>query len=315
MPAALPHTTICLRPDRRTAVLPVRPAVQRAGASVLEQPRVAYSAHHTTAGFLDAEARSATASTASALRAAVAPYQALFPYGAGYQHDQMHLRTELRPEQRRCEPRNADAHLTYIGAGLVACVHLDASAPLALVDLDGVNRETGRQRTRQVTAVGFSEAKPVSTFEVGVPAPQDAVGATSLRDPRLGLITRIQAALTAQDVGWGCVAVALAGAETEAALVVNEYEPQLMQHDVAALLRMPQCFPTKASVAAGSAVEAGASPPDAPPLRLASRIRMMVRPPAENGTSRLVQGRYQSPILLHRTARHRSLRVTVFRYV
>lgn len=292
----------------------MRTAVQRAGAPVLEQPRVAYSAHHTTAGFLDAAARSATASTESALRAAVAPYQALFPYGAGYQHDQMHLRTELRPEQRRCEPRNADAHLTYIGAGLVPCVHLDADAPLALIDLDGVNRETGRRRTRQVTAVGFAEAKPVSTFEVAVPASQAAVGATSLRDPRLGLITRLQADLTAQDVGWGCAEVELADAETEAALVVNEYEPQLMQHDVAALLRTPHRFRTNASVAAGPAEESGASPPAAPPLRLASCIRMLVRPPAENGTSRLVQGRYQSPILLHRTARRRTLRVTICRY-
>jgi len=34
----------------------------------------------------------------------------------------MELRTELSDAQRKVEPRNADSHLTYIGAGLRNCV-------------------------------------------------------------------------------------------------------------------------------------------------------------------------------------------------
>ena len=328
MPVSLPHTTVRLRPTRRTAMLPVREAVRQSCPAVLQQPQVAYCAHHTTAGFLDASARSQMGSKAEAVRPFVAAYRALFPHGAGYQHDQMHLRTELPPEQRRCEPRNADAHLAYMGAGLVACTCTTPQEALALVDLDGVNRETGRQRTRRVTAVGFASMHDVASFTVNVPAPPRAVGAVSLRDPRLGLMVRIQAVLSRHAVSWGCVELALEGAEPEAAepeaaLVVNEYETQLMRHDVARMLRAPRYFQTAAQVAAAASpntdfygtqapVSTPAMPKPAPELRMHPAIRLLVQP-ADNGTSRLVQGRYQSPILLHRKSKAYAVRVTVAR--
>ncbi|PEN05795.1 hypothetical protein CRI93_11880 [Longimonas halophila] len=319
MPAALPHVTICLRPPRRHAVLPVRTAVRRACPAVLHQPQVAYSAHHTTAGFLDAEARAQTGPSEVAIRRFIAPYRTLFPYGASYQHDQMHLRTELRPEQRRCEPRNADAHLAYIGAGLVACLQTEPDEPLALVDMDGVNKETGRHRTRRVTAVGFTEAHTVAGFEVTIPAPPHSVGATSLRDPRLGVIARIHAALAEHAVHLGCVQLALTDDTDNAALVVNEYEKQLMRYDMAQVLRAPRYFQSKERVPAPASptVEhhgTGVPAAEEPALRLHDTVRLLVRPPADNGASRLVQGRYQSPIVLHRTPRERTIRVTVMRY-
>lgn len=319
MPAALPHVTVRLRPPRRHAVLPVREAVHQACPAVLKQPQVAYSAHHTTAGFLDAEARAQTGADAEAIRRFTAPYRALFPHGAGYQHDQMHLRTELRPEQRRCEPRNADAHLVYIGAGLVACTRTTPEDSLALVDLDGVNPETEHHRTRQVTAVGFTEAYTVTAFAIDIPAPLQPVGAISLRDPRLGLMARIQAVLAEHDVAHGCVQLALASPAQGAALIVNEYETQLMHHDVAHVLRAPRYFQAaeRASAPASASVEGtDAHVPTAvhARLRLHRTVRLLVRPPGANGASRLVQGRYQSPILLHRTRREYTVRVTVKQY-
>lgn len=321
MPTVLPHVTVRLRPSHRHAVLPVREAVRRACPAVLEQPQVAYSAHHTTAGFLDAEARAQTGPSASAIRRFIAPYRTLFPYGASYQHDQMHLRTELRPEQRRCEPRNADAHLAYMGAGLVACLQTVPTEPLALVDMDGVNTETGHHRTRRVTAVGFTEARTAAMFEVPVPAPLHPVGATSLRDPRLGVIARIHAVLAEHTVHFGCVHLALTDNPDDAALVVNEYEKQLMRHDMTQVLRTPRHFQPKEKEHVSASVSAiagdsgaGARAAQEPALRLHDTVRLLVRPPADNGTSRLVQGRYQSPIMLHRTPRERTIRVTVMRY-
>lgn len=319
MPAAPQHVTVSLRPERRVAVMPVQKAVRHAAPEVLAYPHVLYSAHHTTAGFLDAETRTQIGANAEAVHRFLKPYHVLFPYGAGYQHDQMHLRTELRPEQRRCEPRNADAHLVYMGAGLVSCTHTTPEERLSLIDLDGVNHETEHHRTRRVTAVGFSEATPVDAFTIPVPAPQQPVGTTSLRDPRLGLMAQIQAALTEHAVSYGCVRLALTGPPAGAALVVNEYEPQLMQHDLTRVLRAPHAFSTAACVPAGaeqtSASEVAPPPVHTPEdLRLSAALRLMVRPPAPPAGSQIVQGRYQSPILLHWTARPRTVQATVMRY-
>jgi len=319
MPAAPQHVTVRLQPARRVAVLPVRAAVRATHPEVLAHPQVLYSAHHTTAGFLDAEARRETGAEARAIRPFLAPYRALFPYGAGYRHDQMHLRTELRPAQRRCEPHNADAHLTYIGAGLTACAHTSSETEVALVDLDGVNQETGHHRQRYVTALGFTETATVTSFEVPVPAPQVERGATSLHDPRLDLVVRIQAALARYNVSYGCVRLALTGDAGGAALVINEFEPQLMHHDVARVLRTPQAFSQTKQIPAPAGERSPAPtemsfaerPED---LRLSSTCRLMVRPPQENSRSRLVQGRYQSPILLHWEPRPRTIEVTVERY-
>lgn len=319
MPAAPQHVTVCLQPARRVAVLPVRAAVRATHPEVLAYPHVLYSAHHTTAGFLDAEARHQAGAEARRIRNFLAPYRALFPYGAGYQHDQMHLRTELRPAQRRCEPHNADAHLTYIGAGLTACTRTASETEVALVDLDGVNNETGHRRQRRVTALGFTETATVVSFEVPVPAPHADRGATSLHDPRLDLVARIQAALTHYDVSYGCVRLALTGDTRGAALVINEFETQLMHHDVARVLREPKAFSRVKQIPAPAGGSSHAPPQTSAverpeDLRLSSTCRLMVRPPQNNGRSRLVQGRYQSPILLHWKPRSRTVQVTIERY-
>ena len=58
--------------------------------------------------------------------ATVAPYlevfRAMFPEGAGYEHDQLDRRKDLTSAERAVEPRNADSHLAFIAAGLSTCV-------------------------------------------------------------------------------------------------------------------------------------------------------------------------------------------------
>ena len=84
----------------------------------------------------------------------------MFPEGAGYEHDKLHLRTELSDEQRRSEPRNADSHLAFIGAGLRTCVtYLNRpNEPVYFVDLDGVN-EAARPASARRTILGFNERR------------------------------------------------------------------------------------------------------------------------------------------------------------
>ena len=98
-------------------------------------------------------------------------FQTIFPEGAGYEHDKLHLRTELSDEQRRSEPQNADSHLAFIGAGLRNCVTYvnRPNEPVYLVDLDGVNggqpspaphqhrrlHERGRSRARAAGRAGL----------------------------------------------------------------------------------------------------------------------------------------------------------------
>jgi hypothetical protein len=76
----------------------------------------------------------------------VSTFQRLFPHGAGYRHDDLHLRTELPDEQRRVEPRNGDSHLTYIGSGLRSCVAYVNRPDTAayFIDLDGINGHASR---------------------------------------------------------------------------------------------------------------------------------------------------------------------------
>jgi thiamine phosphate synthase YjbQ (UPF0047 family) len=119
-------------------------------------PRALYCSYHTTAGYLD----QGIAGRLNRKEDGVAPYlsffKKIFPEGAGYQHDELHLREELTEEQRRVEPCNADSHLAFISAGLRSCVtyRRRKGEPVYFIDLDGVNE--GRPRRRCTTVLGFS---------------------------------------------------------------------------------------------------------------------------------------------------------------
>ena len=118
------EVTLEVSPCARLDVIDVRAGLQQEHAEALAPfPRALYCSFHTTAGYLEQ-------SLAARLRqpgdAGVEPFvkvfQTIFPEGAGYEHDKLHLRTELSDEQRRHEPQNADSHLAFIAAGLRSCV-------------------------------------------------------------------------------------------------------------------------------------------------------------------------------------------------
>jgi hypothetical protein len=95
-----PEITLEMRPRARFDVVDVRRRVLEMGGAFLDRyPWVLYCSYHTTAGYLD----QGLALRLNAQRDGVTPYlravQAAFPEGAGYQHDELHLREELSEEQ------------------------------------------------------------------------------------------------------------------------------------------------------------------------------------------------------------------------
>jgi hypothetical protein len=116
--------------------------------------RVLYCSLHTTAGYLEQSLSSRLDNRRERLDPFMRAFQGLFPPGADYRHDQLHLRSELSEDERQCEPRNADSHLTFIGSGLRNCVTYlhRPSEPVYFTDLDGVH--AGQPRTRCSRVLG-----------------------------------------------------------------------------------------------------------------------------------------------------------------
>ena len=198
-----------------------------------------YASYHTTAGYLEAPDLARCGPEAEAVRRYVAAYRKLYPEGAGYRHDRLEDRSELTDEQKATEPLNGDAHLSFIGAGLTNCVTYPArpAEPALFVDLDGVG-VTG-PRARKTTVVGFDREVEVARLVLPAPVSEHRVDSFNLRDPRVGVFDAIQDHVRRLGLAKGRVDVALAGDDLAAALTVNEFETLLMQHDLADVLRNP----------------------------------------------------------------------------
>ena len=207
-----------------------------------EFPRALYCSYHTTAGYLD----QGIAGRLNRKQDGVAPYlsffKKIFPEGAGYQHDELHLREELTEEQRRVEPCNAASHLAFISAGLRSCVtyRRRKGQPVYFIDLDGVNE--GRSRRRRTTVLGFSTEEIVARDRLAVPMSAHPVESVNLKDPRLGLFQQCQEMIDRHGVTKGRIHLTLSPGERQAGLTVNEYETLLMRHDLAEVLRDPFRF-------------------------------------------------------------------------
>lgn len=338
---------LSLRPQSRVDVIDVSREIRQAAGDALDAfPRAAYCSFHTTAGYLD---RGLTAR----LRhdpAGIAPYldlfQRLFPPNADYDHDKMHLRSELSEEERAVEPPNGDSHLAYISAGLRNCIVSNhrPGQPVFFVDLDGVNR--GLQRERKTTVVGFTDEEVVDRFSVEVPVSGHAVDSVNLRTTP-GLVETVHERLHATGVRKGRVDIVLEPGELHAGLTVNEYETLLMRHDLVEVLRNPLRFmaekgrhmwedpraiPTKTldyakydlvhvlnqMISAFGADESwietilakilGA--PASRFLRMKRSLQLLVSD--VEGDARVVTGRYQSPILVQwKPSEHRSRRLAI----
>ena len=340
-------------PERRLDIIDVNARIREESADFLSlYNRAIYCSHHTTAGFLEESLCKRMDGCEDTVQNFFELFQELFPPDADYRHDQMHLRRELSPEQRRVEPRNADSHLMFIGAGVENCVTYSSVShrPVYFIDLDGINREHNDEpRRRRATVIGFNDETPVHQVELAVPVSNHRIDSISLRDPRLGLLDQLHELLAVHGITKGRIDIELPSDERHAGLTVNEYETLLMQHDLAEvlhdplrfmaqkgrnMLREPGAIPDKAKNYAKydlvrivnafldtlglseSLLERVINKFLAVPaehfLRMKRSASLLVTEDEANGQGTIVQGRYQSPILVQwRHAQHQQRRLTV----
>lgn len=357
MGASPSEITLQFTPERRLDIIDVNQHLRAQAGDFLDRySRAFYCSYHTTAGYLEQSLCERLGSQRESVHDFIGFFQTIFPPEADYQHDRMHLRTELSPEQRRSEPRNADSHLTFIGSGLENCVTYacNPQRPVYFIDLDGINRDNHSRRERHTTVIGFNNERAVEHIDLTVPLSTHPIDSVSLRDPRLGVFDRLHELLAQHGITKGRVDIDLAPNEKHAGLTVNEYETLLMKHDLVEVLRDPVRFmaekgrnmlrdpsaiPNKAKNYAKydlvrivnafldtlglseSLVERVIDKFIAVPaehfLRMKRSVSLLVAEDEANGKGTIVQGRYQSPILVQwRKARRqtRHLNVTLRRF-
>lgn len=203
-------------------------------------PHCLYWSFHTTAGFLD---RSLAARLSPAhIPSYVDALRTIFPEGAGYEHDQLDRRFDLDAEQRAVEPRNADSHLAFMAGGLRTCVTQPnkPDEPVFFVDLDGVN--AGRPRRRRARVIGFRHERAVRATRIEVPVSGHPIDSINLKDPRLGVEQQLAEFVRAAGIPIGRLRVSLDPMERHSGLTVNEFETLLMRYDLAEVLKNPLRF-------------------------------------------------------------------------
>jgi thiamine phosphate synthase YjbQ (UPF0047 family) len=234
---------LSLAPQRRFEAIDVNTRiVEQAGDVLRRHRRTMYCSLHTTAGYLDQSLSVRLHNSQDLLSKFFRAFHALFPQGAEYRHDRMELRTELSDEQKEVEPRNADSHLTYIGAGLRNCVTYRSrpDTPVYFVELDGMTHAMRRQRTTAVLA--YDNERVISRVSVTVPVSKHPVDSINLADTRLGLMDAVNNLLQESGLAHGRVDLVIDPSERNVGLTVNEYETLLMQNDLAEVLKDPLRF-------------------------------------------------------------------------
>jgi len=347
--------TVDIRPAARFDVIDVRRRTAEVHGDALDPyARCLYHSLHTTAGYLEQSLASRLARLPSSVGPYVDLFRRLFPEGAPYEHDRLDRRRELTRAQRALEPRNADSHLAFIAAGLRSCVPYRnmVGGPVCFVDLDGVHN--GKPRRRLATIVGYTEEVEVARARLAVPVSSHTVDSINLKDARLGLYGQLIELVSRHGVTKGRIRIALADGERHAGLTVNEYETLLMRHDLAHVLRNPLRFaaeqgrhawanpravPAKALDYAKydmvrtfntvfdalglreSIVERVLSRAIALPaarfLRMKRSVSLLVSDRATGGRGAIIDGPYQSPILVqwHRaTSGARDLDVSITQF-
>jgi thiamine phosphate synthase YjbQ (UPF0047 family) len=227
-------------PKARFDVVELRTHFAAAHEAVSAYPNCLYWSSHTTAGFLD---RSLAARlTPAYVPGYVEAFRALFPEGAGYEHDRLERRDDLPPAQRAVEPRNADSHLAFIAGGLRACVtHPNRPGEsVFFVDLDGMVE--GRPRRRLTRLIGFHRERVVRSMRLEVPVSAHPIDSVNLKDPRLGIYDQLLDFVARAGVSRGQLRIMLDRSERHSALTVNEFETLLMKYDLAEVLRDPLRF-------------------------------------------------------------------------
>jgi len=232
--------TLELAPRARFDVVDLRSRFAAEHEALEAYPHCLYWSFHTTAGFLD---RSLAARlSARHIPTYVDAFRTLFPEGAGYEHDRLDQRTDLNAAQRAVEPRNADSHLAYIASGLRTCVtHPNrAGENVFFVDLDGVY--DGRPRRRQTRVIGFSRERKVLETRIEVPVSGHPIDSVNLKDPRLNVYDELAQFVRQAGIAKGRLRISLDPSERQSALTVNEFETLLMKYDLAEVLKNPLKF-------------------------------------------------------------------------
>ena len=323
-------------PQSRLALTDVHSHAAATIGDVLHRySRCFYSSLHTTAGYLPQSLQRRLAGRGEGITSYLELYRALFPEQGGYRHDELGERTELTAEQRLREPLNGDSHLRFILGGLRACVSYRLLPdPVYFVDLDGMCGSIPRNRT--TVLVGYDDEVEVAQTDLRVPVSAHPISAVSLKDPRYALHEKLAEFITRHGSGKGRLRLELAPGERDACLTVNEYETLLMRHDLTEVLREPfrfaaekarhvwnepRAIPLKArAYARYDVVQAANQLVDAlglPTSRIEQWAARALAKPAErlfgvkrsidllvsdanpSGRSAIVEGTYQSPILIH----------------
>jgi thiamine phosphate synthase YjbQ (UPF0047 family) len=240
---------LTLTPRSRFDVIDVAGQVREGFGDVLAGfPRALYCSLHTTAGYLEQSLLSRLENRRERLDPFLRAFQSLFPPDAGYRHDQLHLRRELSEDQRLCEPRNGDSHLTFIGSGLRSCVTYrhHSGEPVYFMDLDGIHE--GQPRSRRTRVLGYAGEEDVEAVRFEVPVSRHPIDSVNLADPRIGFMALAREMVSRHGVGSGRIRVALDACERDAGVTVNEYETLLMRHDLAEVLADPLRFAARTGV-------------------------------------------------------------------
>ena len=237
------HATLRIKPASRVDLIDVRGKLREEfGSEFTRYPKAFYISDHTTAGYLDQRLAKVLDHDSGNIEDYLQVFLKLFPAGADYVHDKLHLRTELSEQQRAVEPQNADSHLAFMGSGLRSATsyELRGDEPVWFVELDGVH--VGGTRHRRTTVIAYAGEEEVARIQVQVPASARSIDAQNLRDPGLGLIGQLETLAREHRVAFGRFEISLPLDERNAGLTVNEYETLLITHDLRDVLRDPLRF-------------------------------------------------------------------------
>ena len=357
MPAAPREVTVPLTPRARFDVIDVRAEAARQHGDALDEfDNCLYCSFHTTAGYLDQSLASRLDRQDNGVEAYVGAFRTVFPEGADYRHDNMAERSELSEAQRVVEPRNGDSHLGFMAAGLKNVVTYQnvPGAPVRFVDLDGMSADQ-RPRQRVTTIVGYAAEEVVAHVRISVPVSGHPIDSINLKDARLGVYEQLADLIAKFEVGKGRLRLDLAPVERHVGLTVNEYETLLMQHDLTEVMRDPVRFvaergrhawhdprlvPTKtlgyakydlvralneALDALGlseSLIERAIAKMMGVPaerfFRMKRSVSLLVSDRQQEGRGQIVEGTYQSPILVQwrpSESRVREIHATLTRFV
>jgi thiamine phosphate synthase YjbQ (UPF0047 family) len=238
--------TVDVTPRARIDVTDVRTRAAALHGNVLDgYERCLYFSFHTTAGYLPQSLAGRLTARPQGLAPYIELFRTLFPEGAGYRHDDLDRRLDLTTAQRPQEPTNGDSHLAFIAGGLHSCVSyvMRRPGPVCLIDLDGMH--AGMPRRRVTRLVGYDREVEVARMRIEVPVSAHPIDAINLKEPRLGLYPHLAEFIARHGVEKGRIRLELPTREQHVSLTVNEYETLLMRHDLADVLRNPLRFATE----------------------------------------------------------------------